>query len=135
MAKTNYDAINFRNKDVDKFATKFNKVDPETKAKQDEIRTKGMTENQINLYNQKSEFGKKRYAKGVAKDNVKAEENAKKPAPAPKVELTPEQQLAKSKQRSENVGTFVGAIGNAAAPIVKEVVGGRVAMRSQQQNP
>ena len=25
MAKTNYDAINFKNKDVDKFATKFNK--------------------------------------------------------------------------------------------------------------
>jgi hypothetical protein len=28
MAKMNYDAINFKNKDVDKFATKFNQPDP-----------------------------------------------------------------------------------------------------------
>jgi len=136
MAKMDYNAINFRNKDVDKFSTKFGKekTNPEQQAKKDEVRTKGMTENQVNLYNQKGEFGKKRYAKGVAKENVQKEEEANKPAATPKVELTPEQKLAKSKQRSENIGTFVGAVGNAATPIVKEIVAGKVA-RSQNQNP
>jgi len=136
MAKMDYNAINFKNKDIDKFANKFGKtkIDPETKAKQDAVRTKGMTENQVNLYNQKGEFGKKMYAKKVAKDNVKAEANKNKPAEPAKVELTPEQKNAQSKQRAENAGTFIGALGQAAAPIAKEIIAGKVA-RSQQQNP
>jgi hypothetical protein len=34
MAKINYDSINFKNKDVDKFATKFNKTNGDPKKKE-----------------------------------------------------------------------------------------------------
>ena len=63
MAKIDYNAINFRNKDVDKFSTRFGNGDPEKGASKDEVRTAGMTEKQKNLYNLKGELGQKMYAK------------------------------------------------------------------------
>jgi len=121
MAKMDYNAINFRNKDVDKFSTRFNKVDPEKDAARKATQTAGMTEAQKNLYNQKGAFGQKMYAKKVAKTNVTAEtanntdrsSTTTKPA---KTVLTPEQKETKKTNRSERlnktmstVGTLVGS--------------------------
>ena len=128
MANTNYDAISFKNKDIDKFATKFGqtKKDPEEQAKQDVVRTKGMTEDQVNLYNQKGNLSKKIYAKGIAKDNLRAEYNANKPVEPPKLELTPEEKKARSTRRKETVGAIGDAIGNVVSPILEAIATGKL---------
>lgn len=44
MAKMNYDAINFKNKDVDKFSTKFGNGEPMTQAQKDStMQSRGYT--------------------------------------------------------------------------------------------
>jgi hypothetical protein len=114
MAKIDYNAINFKNRDIDKFSTKFGqtKTDPETKAKQDAIRTKGMTENQINLYNQKGALGQKIYAKNVAKKNVATESGKSSTTDkSTKSTLTPEQKETKKTNRSERLNKTLGTVG------------------------
>jgi len=120
MAKTNYDAINFKNKDIDKFATKFGqtKKDPEEQYEKDLVRTKFMTEDQVNLYNQKGNLGKKVYAKGIVKDNVRYEDNINKPVKPPKLELTPEEKKARSTRRKETAGKIGEALGDLVSPIL-----------------
>ena len=135
MAKMNYDAINFKNKDVDKFSTRFNKVDPEKGASKDAIRTAGMTDNQKNLYNLKGELGQKMYAKKVAKENVKTEIGKSSTTAKPtKTTLTPEQKETKKTNRSERLNKTLSTVGTVAGSTLG-AIGLYQQSKNKQSNP
>lgn len=122
----NYDAIAFKNRDIDKFSTKFgkDKTDPEKEAAKDAMRTKGMTENQKNLYNLKGELGQRMYAKKVAKENVKAEANKSSSTASTvnekpkKPTLTVAEKETKKTNRGERVNKGLTALGTLASSIL-----------------
>lgn len=118
MAKQNidYNAIAFKNRDIDRFSTRFGNGDPEKGASKDAIRTAGMTDAQKNLYNLKGELGQKIYAKKVAKENVKKESTSSTTdAKKAKTTLTPEQQETKKSNRGERFTKGLTALGSTAA--------------------
>lgn len=130
MAKIDYNAINFKNKDVDRFSTRFGNGDPEKGASKDAVRTAGMTENQKNLYNLKGELGQKIYAKKVAKENVKNEASkSSTTAKNSKTELTPEQKETKKTNRSERVNKTLGTVGTLVGSTL-----GAVGLYNQSKN-
>ena len=130
MAKIDYNAINFRNKDVDKFSTRFGNGDPEKGASKDAVRTAGMTDAQKNLYNLKGELGQKMYAKKVAKENVKTETGKSSTTEkSTKSTLTPEQQETKKTNRGERFTKALGAVGSLAATTL-----GAVGLYNQSKN-
>lgn len=118
MAKQNidYNAIAFKNRDIDRFSTRFGNNDPEKGASKDAARTAGMTDAQKNLYNLKGELGQRMYAKKVAKENVKNESassatNTRKA----KNELTPEQKETRKTNRGERLTKGLTTLGTTAA--------------------
>jgi len=125
MAKMDYNAINFRNKDVDKFSTKFGKTngDPEKSSSTKPDRTAGMTEGEKNLYNLKGELGQKIFAKKIAKENVReeAKKNSTTSTTAPdttkpeKKVLTAEQREIKKMNRAERFQKGVTTLATAGA--------------------
>jgi len=135
MAKMDYNSINFRNKDVDKFATKFGKekTDPEEQAKKDAIRTKGMTENEINLYNQKSKFGQKVFAKQTAKQHLADEQAKNKPAEPAAPKLTPQEQEALRVSKNARRTNTLNAAANILTPIAQTAV--EITKSRQQSQP
>lgn len=107
---TDYNAINFKNRDIDKFSTRFGKqTDPEKD--KDAMRTEGMTDSQRRLYNQKGELGQKIYAKKVAKENVRKEAESTA-TPKVKTSKTEEQRTGRNERVNKTlstVGTLVGS--------------------------
>lgn len=130
MAKLDYNSINFRNKDIDKFSTKFGNGDPEKEKARKAAQTEGMTDAQRINYNQKGRLGQKIYSRRIASENAQKEseminsssgsaKSKSKPTRAEKVAARREYNLALSEKggRGKTLKTLAEAAGGVLSAV------------------
>jgi hypothetical protein len=136
MAKMDYNSINFKNKDIDKFSTKFGKekTDPEKEKARKANQTAGMTQNEINLYNQKGKLGQKHFAKVTAKKHLADEQNKNAPVVVEEKPMTPQEREALKVSKNSRRTNMLNAVGNVITPVVEAGIEGYKA-RQERMTP